>query len=331
MRSNKINYLAVGSFVLLILVGLVVSIALLTGRTGATEKYFAVYENVAGLKYGTKVLYEGYPVGQVEQVVPEEHDGRMRFRVELSIIKGWHIPVDSVAQISASGLLAAATISIRAGTNPEGIQPGQQIKSREAANIFASFSTVADQITDLSENSIKPLLESLGRSVGRIGDIVESDGQLFVRRLRELVDMLTERTPEITENLAAFSSKLSDGGSQLSELFSDTNTKSLSTTIANAESVSKNLVDLSNDLHNTQAEFEQLLTSIQSLVDSNRNMLNQSATNLNHVMESLAEHIDTINHNLENTSRNLFEFSRQIRNNPGALLGSRPPKDEAHE
>ena len=38
MKSNKINYLIVGSFVIAVVVGLVVSAALLTGRTGARSE-----------------------------------------------------------------------------------------------------------------------------------------------------------------------------------------------------------------------------------------------------------------------------------------------------
>lgn len=331
MRSNKINYLVVGVFMLLILVGLVISIALLAGRTGATEKYFTVYENVTGLKYGTVVLYEGYPVGQVEKIIPEEKDGRIRFRVELSITKGWRIPADSVAQISASGLLAAVTIRIRAGASAEKIPPGQVIAGRESVNIFTSFSSLADQITELSENSIKPLLESLGRSVDSIGNVVESDGQLFVRQLRELVEQLTEQTPEIIGNLASFSAKLDDSGSRINTLFSKSNTASLNATIGNMESMSGNLLQISRDLHKTHDEFDQLLLSVRELVEANRPYLNQSSADLSHIMESLAEHIDVINHNLENTSRNLFEFSRAIRSNPGLLLRSPSPREEEHE
>ena len=46
MRTSKINYFIVGMFVIVMIVGLVVSVALLTGRTGATDGYHAYYSNV---------------------------------------------------------------------------------------------------------------------------------------------------------------------------------------------------------------------------------------------------------------------------------------------
>ena len=105
MNTAKINYVAVGIFISVALVGMIVSMALLTGRTGSTDPYYSVYTNVTGVKFGTQVLYEGYPIGQVEDVVPIVQDGAMRFRVNYEVTEGWQIPDDSVARIGASGLL----------------------------------------------------------------------------------------------------------------------------------------------------------------------------------------------------------------------------------
>ena len=44
MRNNKINYLVVGGFVIAMMAGLAAALALLTGRTGATDEYYTVYE-----------------------------------------------------------------------------------------------------------------------------------------------------------------------------------------------------------------------------------------------------------------------------------------------
>ncbi len=96
MRSSKLNYLVVGLFVLAMIGALITTIAMLTGRTGAVDNYYAYYANVTGIKFGTQVVYEGFPIGQVEEVTPEEKVGRMLFRVDFSVIQGWRIPKDSV-------------------------------------------------------------------------------------------------------------------------------------------------------------------------------------------------------------------------------------------
>ena len=62
-------------------------IALLAGHTGATDSDFTVHEIVTGFSRGTEILYAGYPVGMIEGIEPV--DGRRRFRVELSVNRGW--------------------------------------------------------------------------------------------------------------------------------------------------------------------------------------------------------------------------------------------------
>ena len=114
MNTAKINYVAVGIFISVALVGMIVSMALLTGRTGSTDPYYSVYTNVTGVKFGTQVLYEGYPIGQVEDVVPIVQDGAMRFRVNYEVTEGWQIPDDSVARMTSPRL------SSREGSLPRG-------------------------------------------------------------------------------------------------------------------------------------------------------------------------------------------------------------------
>ncbi|MGD8743061.1 MAG: MlaD family protein, partial [Granulosicoccaceae bacterium] len=89
MKHENINYLVVGSFVLAVLVAFIVVLGLITGRDGDTENYHAYYNSVAGLKYGTIVSYEGYQLGQVENVEPVQDKGKTRYKVTFSVQSGW--------------------------------------------------------------------------------------------------------------------------------------------------------------------------------------------------------------------------------------------------
>jgi phospholipid/cholesterol/gamma-HCH transport system substrate-binding protein len=42
----------------------------------------------------------------------------------------------------------------------------------------------------------------------------------------------------------------------------------------------------------------------------------------------VARNIDSVTYNLESTSRNFNEFSRQLRENPGVLIGGTKPARE---
>ena len=46
MRSNRLNYFAVGLFVIASIVGVIVAVSIFSGRTGATDGYVAIYRNV---------------------------------------------------------------------------------------------------------------------------------------------------------------------------------------------------------------------------------------------------------------------------------------------
>ena len=286
MKGNRLNYFAVGLFVIASIVGLVVSVAVLSGRTGAAESYYAVYRNVTGVKFGTQVMYEGYPIGQVETVTPVPEAGGMSFRVDFAVRQGWRIPEDSVANIAAPGLLSAITISIQAGKSAAALKPGAQIKSQEAANIFAMVSSVAGDLGALAEQNVKPLLTNLNLIAAEV----------------------LARIPVIADNVQEFTDRMKKNSDEVSELLSPENREKLDRTIANLDLATKNL--------------DELTALSLGVVADNRG-------DIRYVVESVTRHVESINQNLEGAARNMLEFSRQIRQNPGLLMGGTPPKDTA--
>ena len=292
MKSNKINYAVVGSFVLATLVGLVISVAMLTDRTGATDEYFAVYDNVTNLKSGTQVLFEGYPVGQVEDIQPIKQGGKINFRVEMSVKQNWQIPDDSIAQVTSSGLLSAVTIVIQAGSSKVMLKPGGEIHASSQKSMFEAFSSVAGETSSL------------------------------IQRLLDIADRIDDKVPEITSNLVEFSVKLNKSGSQLQEMLKKENAENLEASLAN-------FAGLSENLRESNKKLDTLLDSYSQLASENRDGIKDSVEDMRHVMASMSRHIDAISFNLEIASRNVSEFSRQIRANPGVLLSGKPPADEA--
>jgi phospholipid/cholesterol/gamma-HCH transport system substrate-binding protein len=328
MKSDKINYLVVGGFVLAMVVGLVVAVAVLTGRTGATDSYYAVYRNVTGVKFGTQVLYEGFPVGQVEEVTPIAKGGAMRFRVDISVREGWRIPDDSIAQIAAPGLLSAITISIHAGKGKNPLKPGAQIQSGEGANIFAVMSSVADDVRNLAESDIKPLLSTLDRAVGSFGSLLEGDLQALVRELVVVSQDMARRVPEITDNIESVAVKMNLATDEINAFINPENRRKVEAFLASLDESAGNFRQLSKDLGETRQRADAVLEAVETLISDNRLDIDKSVVDMRYVIDTLARHVDSVNQNLEGTARNMYEFSRQIRQNPGLLLGGTPPRDE---
>jgi len=291
MKHENMNYLVVGSFVLIVIVALVISLTLITGRGGETKSYHVFYNSVAGLKYGTLVSYEGYQLGQVESVDPVQHEGRTRYKVTFAIREDWKVPQDSVAQIISSGLLGGISININEGVSEVALQPGDSLQGQEGADLFAAVGGAAGDIK-LLIGDVRKFVGTLNKEAGLLDD----------------AKILMER--------------LNNSAANIESILSEGNAKSINQTI-------NNLSSLAQRLDKTISEVDQTILSAGSLVDENREDLKRSIRLMSASLETVSQHIDTITYNLEGTSRNMNEFSRQIRENPGLLLGSTPPKDKA--
>lgn len=328
MRSSKINYLMVGTFVLLMVAGLIVALSLLTGRTGSTDAYHAYYSNVTGVKFGTQVVYEGYPIGQVETVTPEPSKGGMRFRVDFEVQQGWKIPKDSLARIAAPGLLAAVTLSISAGASPDTLAPGQEVKAEESGDLFSVVAGVAEKLGGLTDKSLEPLLANVNKGVDRFNKLLGEDGKDLVGDLRRmiqdasvLVTDVSRRIPKIIDNTELIANDVKAASKELKATATPENRKLLEETVAN-------LNKATTDARAAMASGDKLIKTLNDMVGKNDGDVRRTIADARYIVESLARRIDAINENMEGMSRNMLEFSRQIRQSPGLLLTSKPVSDD---
>jgi len=312
MNTAKINYVAVGLFITAAVVGLIISMAMLTGRTGSTDAYYAMYKNVTGVKFGTQILYEGYPIGQVEEVTPVPQGGSMMFRVDFEVNEGWQIPDDSIARIGASGLLSAITVNIDAGGSPIAHKPNTEVKAQEASDLFKVMSGVAGDISEMAENDIRPLLSTINTAVGNfattmetVGKLLDEDGQRMITQFAAVADDLSGLVLDLNDRLPRIAE--------------------------NVDTSAANFATLSNDLNATREKLDSLLVLSEAMIGENRDEVRKSIEDLKHVTDSLARHIDSVNQNVEGAARNMYEFSREIRQNPGLLLSGTAPQEKGNK
>ncbi|MBO6519723.1 MAG: MCE family protein [Rhodospirillales bacterium] len=330
MRTSKINYFIVGMFVIVMIVGLVVSVALLTGRTGATDGYHAYYSNVTGVKFGTQVVYEGYPIGQVIEVTPEEQNGRMRFRVDFDVIEGWRIPDDSIVAIAAPGLLAAVTLAVEAGQSTAALEPGAEVPAQERSDMFAAVADVAGDFGDLSNNYLKPLLRNVDSTVTQISEFlaVGGEGRLIAADARDTMAMartimadLQGRIPTIAGRLESILTDVNVTSRRLNEILTPENQQKILGMIDNLNAATQKF-------DTVLITMNSILKDIDDLVLDSEGDLAVTMKESRYIVESIARNIDAINQNMDGAARNLYEFSRQIRQNPGLLLGGTSPEDK---
>jgi phospholipid/cholesterol/gamma-HCH transport system substrate-binding protein len=294
MRDERRSYVLVGGFVVAMVVALVIWLAALSGRGFAAHRYYVVYSDVLGLAEGTQILYEGFPIGQINGIEPLDREGKRVFRVELGVRRDWKLPEDSVAAVAAPGLLSAVVIDIEGGSSQVMLEPGAEMRGREAASIFAAVNDVAAELSEISEQSLKPLLDSLGRG-----------------------------TPKIVTNVEDFTGALNLTLKRIDALLSPGNVERIDRILVNLEATSSGFAAVAGDLSRTRAEIDQLLRTVDGLLDRNQGEIGHAISDLHDSLEAVARHIDAISANLEHSTRNLSEFSRQIRENPGLLVRGR--------
>jgi len=323
MKDSRINYVIVGAFVSAMLMVFVIVISMLAGSTGSTDRYYTVYNNVGGLKFGTQVLYEGYQIGQVDSVEPMFEDGKVQFRVNIEVEEGWVIPDDSLARASVSGLLSAMTIDIAGGDSPNALQPGSMIEGVAPSNFFAALSEIGAEFGDLSQNSLKPLIANLNTYVTEIGDAAVANTGPMLANLKDISDDLSNQVPRISSSLTRTADLLE------TDVLGEANRTNLGAVLNNFEAASTDMAGLAEELNDTRVLIHEAIEEMHGVVANNSTNVNDAVRDLRYTLATIARTVDDITGNLEATSRNFSEFSRSIRQNPGLLLGGSPQEDEA--
>jgi phospholipid/cholesterol/gamma-HCH transport system substrate-binding protein len=299
MKRDNINYVLVGVIVLVALGLLLSTLAAITGRGGVSTSYYVEFSNVAGLRFGAPVYYEGYKVGQILAIEPQREDGRTRYRVELGVQSDWSIPVDSVAQRQASGLLADMAIGIREGASREVLPAGGELVGEEGGDVFSAMNELAGELTVLSKERIRPLIETLAMRVDSLGATLDEGAPALVLESQRLLERLNKAADSINAVL------------------DQPNREAIAGTLSDVRA-------LAAELKTTQARADTLLLSLNEAVDENRPALRQSVQDIERTISAIAQRIDAITHHLESSSRNFDEFSREIRRSPNRLLFTAP-------
>jgi phospholipid/cholesterol/gamma-HCH transport system substrate-binding protein len=295
VRRDTVNYTLVGAVVLGAIALLLIGLALITGRSGATTAYAVHYRNVTGLRYGAPIFYQGYRVGEVVGVDPERNAEGTRYKIELAIRRDWPVPKDSVARLQSTGLLADVSVGIREGASREMLAAGGELKGEEGADIFAAMNELAGQISALTREQISPLIHTLAQRVDSITGTID------------------RTTPEVLEQTRLLLERLNHASDSLNDVLKPENRAAVGAILGE---VSK----LSTELRRTRETLDKALGEIAGIASENRPDVRSAVQDLSSVLGALSTRMDVITHHLESSSRNLDEFSREIRKHPNRLI-----------
>lgn len=286
MRWKQADFLA-GSFVVAGAALIIAMFVIVRGSVGAPDRYHTFFDNVAGLRAGATVVYEGYIIGSVEEVQPIASEDGMQFRVNLAVEQGWKIPEDSIAEISAVSLLSANAIQIRAGIgNPMPVD--SEIRSMKAANIMADISKTADELTEIAQSHLAPLL-------GTLRNVLNVEGRDALSSVATLTNELAERTPAIMKNIE-------DASENVAGIAGGDNAASISRTISNIETASSEVASATSDAADIVTETETVVTKALAIA-SQENI--DRITGIIQRVDSSAQQLETMLESANRSTRNV--------------------------
>ena len=342
MKHDNVNYLLVGLFTLAMFGILLFALFRITGRDVTAESYYAVFAQIPGIRKGTAVTYNGFRIGQVVDIEPQHLEEGTRYRLALDVRADWQIPTDSIVRVVAPGLLSDKVIDIEEGQESTLLKPGETLTGQSQGDIFATMNRIAIEMESLSRDGVRPLLQNLNQQIAGLSEAVDGRMERLTTEAEQLLANMDRQTSVLagavggkmeglSQQAETLLHSLSQSATELQRLMTPKNRKQLARMIDEGQRATKNLALLSQDFKKSGRELERLLLSSNGMVSENREDLRDVVVTLRDALDTVAQNMDAILHNLEATSRNFSEFSREIRQNPGRLLGGQPPADAATE
>ncbi len=302
MKRVYNNYFLVGLFTLIIGGVSIFLLLSMSGKNKDAETYYSYFTNVTGLGYGNPVYYEGYRVGQVEDITPETVDEKLVFKIEYSLIQGWKVPTDSITKIESSGLLSDMSLGIHAGSEQSYVVPGSEIKGAMGDDIMGTMIKLADDFGELNEKKVKPLFDLIYERT----DTLTKSLELQIPKILTSIDLLVKDINKLV--------KTAD------KLLDEEN-------LAGIDQIIVNLENLTTKLSATGGWVETSVNNVNSLIDSGKQMINNSdnkvATMLDisiQMLEAFSVKAETIGNEIESASMNMNEATEIIRRNPSTLI-----------
>lgn len=356
MKQKMTDYVA-GLFVILGFSLIITITVVVRGQLNKQDEYHTYFENVAGLKSGAAIIYEGYIIGSVTDITPEPMDTGMRFRVDLGVEAGWKIPSDSVAKVAAQSLLSAQAIQIKSGVE-QALAPNSKIDSVQTSDVISDLSDTAADLSSLAQTSLQPLLESLT-------SVIDNEVRQTLQGANKLTGVVEERVPEmvsrldsifanletvsanlealvgqdtkeqITLSIQQMNTTLSQIGSASSALLTDQNIGKINDSLEQIEQATQ-LLQMTAEKGYQTAEQAQLLTSdknmknVEAILSDTVSLQGQlaelvsaaetSAENAARLTSISQDRMDMFLQRMENAALNIEEMTARLRDDPSLII-----------
>jgi phospholipid/cholesterol/gamma-HCH transport system substrate-binding protein len=284
--ETKPHYFVVGLFVSITTLALIVfGIWLASGHNKESYHIYYSYftESVTGLNVDAVVRYRGVAVGKVSEIKIDKED-TSRIRITMEIADGTPVKKDTVATLKFQGITGVSYVDLTGGSNDS------------------------------------PLL-----------DPESKDGPAIIRSSPSQLDKVVNQIPLVVDKISAMADRLSS-------LADEKTVKHLSNTLANIDKVSS---AFGNNSQNIETLIRELTRATQNMAAASENVskltkdsqadTREALQNASKAMREMAELLEQANGSglketqslmieLKKTARDVQALSREIKDNPSAVL-----------
>jgi phospholipid/cholesterol/gamma-HCH transport system substrate-binding protein len=243
--ETRAHHLLIGSFVLVMLAGLIgFAVWLAKLQVNQEFAYYRIYfeGSVTGLSRTSDVRFNGVPVGTVSQIKIDPEDPE-KVRVTIEVAKDTPIRVDTYALLEWAGLTGASFVQLVGGSGKSPMllyEPGKR-----PPNIPARRSHVQQLVTSAPE---------------------------LMQRATDIADRITKLLND--ENIATLGSVLRNADRLTAGLADKTD--SIGRTIDNVEAMSLSMRNAANSLNDVAGRLEKLAASTDQAIGAARGTLGRA-------------------------------------------------------
>lgn len=300
--DSKVNYAAVGMFVLLLSAALIAGILWLAVGAG-NKKHYEFYmsvmdESVAGLNVDASVKYMGVDVGKVSKIQIDPSNP-LKVQLIFAIEKGTPIKEDTEAVLKAQGLTGITYVEL------SGSSPNARILTAAAEGqlpIIRSKPSLSARL----ENVLTRVLANLDRTAANVNAMFDEDNRAEVKKILSNTSKVMGTIASQKEDIARFIASAA---------------KTANNTASAAPHIDPMLKRIS-----TAAESVQKMANEATLASTNaKTTLAEVGSGVRQFTGETLPEMERLLGELNVLSASLQRLSEQTERNPSSLLRGRQP------
>lgn len=310
MLLQLTNETKVGIFTIVGLVVLILGFSYMQGLQlfSPSKSYYAVYENVDGLKESNPVIMQGYEVGKVTKIEMRPQKDDLDILVKFNINKDVDLPQNTTARIINHDLLGAKALSIERGDAPQIASENDTLQTARDLGLTESVNQLLAPVKERTEH----LISSVDTAVNALNEAINrANLESMFESVNSALTSLDRASGELDQMVVKESSRFD-------RIFS------------NVESITQNFEENNEEITNAVHNFSAISDSL-AAADIKRTITQTTKT-----IEQLEEVIQKINNGdgtasrllnddelykrLNNSAESLDELTKNIRDEPHRYL-----------